>query len=70
MTWSNGFCGGRGKRDALLEKGRGPMVENYCYNNSFMIFFSGEEKIKTREDKRMVKLGFYFFSKLPFLGIC
>jgi hypothetical protein len=63
LTWSNGFCGGRGKRDALLEKGRGPMVENYCYNNSFMIYlfiyyfilfyFRGRED----EDKRRQENG-------------
>ena len=48
-------CGGKGQRGALVEKGKG-MVEKYYYND---FFWGGGEKMKTREDKRMVKLGFF-----------
>jgi hypothetical protein len=27
LTWSDGFCGGRGKRGALMEKDQRPMAE-------------------------------------------
>jgi hypothetical protein len=66
LTWSNGFCGGRGKRDALLEKGRGPMVENYCYNNSFMIFFfrGREDKDKRRQENGQTWILFLFKTAL------
>jgi hypothetical protein len=40
------------------------MAENCCYNKILMIFFVEEEKMKTREGKRMVKLKFLFFSSL------
>jgi hypothetical protein len=33
------------------------MEEKCCYN--ILMNFLGEEKVKTREDKRMVKPGFY-----------
>ena len=32
--------------------------------------FYGEERMKSREDKRMIKLYFFFPSKWPLLGIC
>ena len=41
------------------------MAEKYPYNKFLINFFGGEEKLKTREDKRMVKLK--FFPKLSFL---
>ena len=44
-----------------------PMAEEYCYNEFLMNFF-GAKNMKTREDKRMVKLAFLFL-KLPFLDI-
>ena len=44
------------KRGALVEKGKGPMAEKHCYND----LFKKKEKMKTREDKRMVKLDFLF----------
>jgi hypothetical protein len=50
------------------------MVGKCCYNKIVMILFfiflggGGEEKMKTREDERIVKLE--FLSKLPFLGVC
>ena len=44
---------------------QGPMEEKYYYNEILMIFW--EEKMKRRENKRMVKLE--LFSKLPFLDI-
>jgi hypothetical protein len=28
LTWSNKFCGGRGKRGGLVEKGKGPWQKN------------------------------------------
>ena len=41
------------------------MTKKYCYNDFFMNFFFGEEKMKTREDKRIVKLD---FSTTAFFG--
>ena len=63
MTWSNGFGSGRGKIGAPIEKGKGSWQRIVVVNE----WFFGEEKTKTREDKRMVKLD--YFSKLPFLDI-
>jgi hypothetical protein len=40
------------------------MAKKCCYNIILMIYFSGEEKIKTREDKRMIKLDI-FLSFIP-----
>jgi hypothetical protein len=40
------------------------MTKKCCYNNNFNEFI-GEEMMRTRDDKRMVKID--FFSKLPFL---
>jgi hypothetical protein len=48
------FCSGRGKRGALVEKGKGSMVEKYCCDKFLMILFGGREII-TKEDKSMVK---------------
>ena len=28
LTWSNGFCGERGKRGGMLRKGKGPWPRN------------------------------------------
>ena len=50
-------------------KRQGPMTKKYCYSKFLMNSFYGEEKMKTRDDKRMVKLDSFFFSKLPILGI-
>jgi hypothetical protein len=67
LTWSNGFCCGRGKRGAHVEKGKGPWQRNIIIIiNLYWIFFR-EKKTKARENKRMVKLE--KFSKLSFLGI-
>ena len=42
-----------------------PMAKEYCYNNNKPIkILFGEEKMKTREDKRMVE--FEFFQNFPF----
>ena len=63
LTWSNGFCSGRGKWSALVEKDKGPWQRN-----DIMIFFSEmyfrEEEMKTREDNKLYL--FFIFSKLPF----
>ena len=46
------------------------MAEKCCYNRIFNKVLLGEEKMKTREDKRMVKLERKKKnSKLPFLNI-
>jgi hypothetical protein len=50
-TWFNGFCDGRGKRVAMVEKNTGPW-KKICYDNSLMIFFLKRED----EDKKMFKL--------------
>ena len=66
LTWSNGFCGGRSKRGALVEKGMGPWQKKCCDKTYLMIFiylfililiffFSAEEKMKRKE---WSKLGF------------
>ena len=41
------------------------MVEKYCYNIFLMTFFGGEENVKAREDKRMMKFEFEFFPNCP-----
>jgi hypothetical protein len=71
LTWSNGFCSGRSKRGALVGKGKGPWQRNDFILLIIFINFFGEEKMKTREDKRMVKLDFFLnLFKIAFLGIC
>ena len=47
------------------KKNEGHIVENCCKKN-LMIFFV-QERMKTREDKRMVKLEFIFF-KITLFG--
>ena len=67
LTRSNGICGTRGQKGASVEeKGKGPWQRNII----IMIFFLGEEKVKTREDKknRQTRFLFFIFSKMPFLG--
>ena len=44
------------------------MAYKYCYNKNFNEMLFGEEKMKTKEDKRMIKLEFCFFSKTAFFG--
>ena len=50
QAWSNMFCGGRGKRGALVgeKKTRGPWQRNVVVMNFNEIVF-GEEKMKTRQ---------------------
>ena len=61
-----GFCVGRGKGGALVEKGKGLWQRNIVMFKILTNFFGGREY----EDKRMVKLVFFvFFSKVPFLNI-
>ena len=43
LTWSNGFCRGRGKNGALVEKGKGPWQRGHHYDNFLIIFFGGRE---------------------------
>jgi hypothetical protein len=45
------------------------MAKKCCCNNIFNALLFGVEKMKTRKDKRMVKVDFSF-SKLILLGIC
>ena len=45
------------------------MVEKCCYDLFSKKIILGEEKLKTREDKRMIKLDFfYFFFKTILFG--
>ena len=69
LTWSNGFCVVRGERGALVDKPHGFMAEKCCYDKLWWIL-NGEEKMKTREGKSMVTLGFhlFIFVKTTFLG--
>ena len=43
-----------------------PMAKKCYYDSIFLRIFLGEEKMKTREDKRMVKLELFFFQNCPF----
>ena len=58
LTWSNGFCGGRGKRVALVEKGKGPWQRNIVILVFWWIFF-GEEKSKEWWNLKFVKTAFF-----------
>ena len=60
LTWCNKFCGGRGKRGALVEKARAHGKESCC-NKFLMIFFFGEEKMKTRERSNLIFFSFQIF---------
>ena len=66
LTWSNMFCSGRGKRGALVENDKGPMAKKCCYNKISMKVSFEKEKMKTREDKQMVKLNFFSFQNWLF----
>ena len=66
-TWSNGFCGRRGKRGALLEKGQGFMAKKCCYNKFSNEIYLGKEKVKTREDERM-RQTFFFWVEVVLFG--
>ena len=49
--------GGGGKRGVVVENGRGPSWQrDVVVIVKFDEFFLGEMKMKTRDDKRMVKL--------------
>ena len=61
------FCNGRGKRGAHVEKGKGPWQGNVVINSLNETIF-GEENMKTREDKRMIKLIFYLYFKTIVFG--
>ena len=41
-------------------KRQGPMAKKCCHSNSLIETFFGKEKTKTTEDKRMIKLEFFF----------
>ena len=58
----------RRKSGARVEKGKGPWQRNVVLINSQWFIFEGEERMKTKEDKSMVKLDFRF-PKLPFWDI-
>jgi hypothetical protein len=71
LTWSNGFCGERGKRGAMIEKGRDPWYEKHCYNKISMNFLEGKRnEDKTRQENGLFFYFFIFFPKLPSLGTC
>ena len=56
-----GFFVGRGKRDAMIEKGKGPWQRNIVIINSLMIFF-GEEKRRQKNGQ------IWFFFKISLFG--
>ena len=60
---------GKAKKNALVEKCKGPWQRHICYNNFFKDLLSGEMKMKPRKDKRIVKLEFFFFQKCSFKHI-
>jgi hypothetical protein len=53
------FCGGRGKSGGLVEKGNAPTTKKFSYYKILTKKIVREKKMKTREDKRMVKLFFF-----------
>ena len=72
LTQFKGFCSGRGKRSALVRKGKGPWQRNIVMMKFWWNFFGGKEDGDKRRPKNMVKLDWFFifpFPKLPFLGI-
>ena len=48
LTWSDGFCSGRGKRGALVETGQGAHGRQMLFIINFDEIFGGRED----EDKR------------------
>jgi len=44
------------QRGAPVHKGKGPWWRNIVMMIFLIILFSGKDKVKTREDKRMAKL--------------
>ena len=64
LTWSNEFCGGKGKRGAMVWKGKGPW-DDVQIKFEWLYLFSGEEKMKTREDKKNGQT--WVFPKVTFL---
>ena len=64
LTWSNGFCGERGKRGIVVENKSGPTIPKCCYVKFVMNFPFGEKKMKTREENRMVKVDILFKTTL------
>ena len=64
LTWLNGFCGGRGKRGALVQKGKVPWQRNIVLIHSLIFIFLGVERMRTREVRWMVELGFFLKNSL------
>ena len=54
LTWSDGFCDGRGKRGAMVEKGKGPWHRNIIIMKFWWNFFDGGIE---DDDKRRQKNG-------------
>jgi hypothetical protein len=44
LTWSNEFCGGRGKIGASIEKVKGPMANKMILSFLFNEIFFGEKR--------------------------
>ena len=49
-TRSNEFCGGRGKRGALVEKARAHGTKRFYYNFLLNFFWGREDENKRREE--------------------
>jgi hypothetical protein len=56
--------GERGKRNVAMGKRQEPMAKKCCYDKILMISFLGEEKMRTKEGKRMVTVDFFFKTTL------
>jgi hypothetical protein len=41
LTWSNGFCGERGKKGGMVGKGKGPWQKKISYNKFLIIINLG-----------------------------
>ena len=62
LTWPNKFCGGRGKRGALVKKGKGPWPTNVVIINCCCIFLRG----KRRRRQENGQTCFFSFQNCPF----
>ena len=49
VTWFNMFCGERGKKGALVEKGKGTWQRNDIIIICLINYFFGEKKVKSRK---------------------
>jgi hypothetical protein len=68
LTWCNGFCGGRGNKGAILEKGKGPWHSNdVIFSIYIMKFFWGKRRWRQGKMRDSSNHFFFFsFQNYPF----